>query len=214
MIMAKPRTRLVVGCFLVAALTGQLLSWARASTAKRMPPVPPAKSLRGLTKEERAKAIEKWFYERKQQYLRAVEESMKPAKREAWKRLLRMNEQQWTTVKPKVDKIIVLYWTTWARALGWGGRESFHWHKHSKGTGGTAAKAPDEMSEGEKLADELVSLLEDKNSKDEDIRQTIDALQKVREDARKEFAQVRKELSALPMTPRQEAIFLIMGYID
>jgi len=70
------------------------------------------------------------------------------------------------------------------------------------------------MSQGERLADELVDLLRDENSKDEEIRTKIEALQRVRENARKELAEVKRELAAIPMTPRQEAIFLVMGCID
>jgi len=70
------------------------------------------------------------------------------------------------------------------------------------------------MIEGEKLADELIDLLEDENSKEEEIKKKIDELQQVREKARKELAKVGQELAPLITTPRQEAIFLIMGHID
>lgn len=43
------------------------------------------------------------------------------------------------------------------------------------------AKAPDEMTEGEKIVEELIDLLENENTKDEEIRQKIDALQQARE---------------------------------
>jgi uncharacterized coiled-coil DUF342 family protein len=70
------------------------------------------------------------------------------------------------------------------------------------------------MIESAKIADELIDLLENKNSKDDDIRKKIDELQQAREKARKELHQVGKEIAPLLTTPRQEAIFLIMGHID
>jgi len=159
-------------------------------------------------------AIEKWYTERNQKIRRSSEERMGLMAREAWKRLLRVNEQQWKILEPKIDKILALYWSTWACVAGYGGIEDFHWHRHSEGTGLTMAKTPNEMIEGEKIADELVDLLRDEISKDEDIRKKIDELQQVREKARKELPKVGQELAPLITTPRQEAIFLIMGYID
>ena len=47
----------------------------------------------------------------------------------------------------------------------------------------------------------------------ETIRKAIE-LQQVRENARKELPKVGRELAPLLTTTRQEAIFLIMGYID
>jgi len=39
-------------------------------------------------------------------------------------------------------------------------------------------------------------------------------LQQVREKARKEWPKAKRELAAVLTTPRQEAVFLIMGRID
>ncbi len=203
-------------CVSIAMFTGQTLSWASASDRRPMPLFPPAESLRGLSDEEKAKAIEKWQSERERQKRRSSEERLTLMESEAWKRLLRISDPQWKSIKPKVDKVQVFGWSTGARALyGIDWREQrFSWYKHSQGAPLIRAKAPDEMTEGEKLADEFVTLLEHENSTDEAIRQKIDALQKVRENARKELAQIGRELAPLLTSPRQEAIFLIMGYID
>lgn len=77
-----------------------------------------------------------------------------------------------------------------------------------------SGKTPDQMPEVYRIVEELIDLLEDESSKDEEIRKRIDALQQVRESARKELDAVGRELAPLLTTPRQEAIFLIMGYID
>jgi len=65
-----------------------------------------------------------------------------------------------------------------------------------------------------KIADELVGLLEDETSKDEDIQKKMDELQQIKERVRKELAEVKKELAAVPMTARQEAALLVTCRID
>lgn len=76
------------------------------------------------------------------------------------------------------------------------------------------AKAPDEMSEGEKIVEELTDLLEDENSKEEEIKQKIDALQQAKEKARKALPKARQELRKVLTTPRQEAVLLLWEFID
>lgn len=201
-------------CLSITVFTCQTLSWARATNRTTIPLAPPAKSLQGLTDEERAMAIEKWHTERKQKIRRISEERIRLMAREAWKRLLRVNEQQWKILEPKIYKARGLLWTTRAEAHGWGGIEDFHWLRHSENIDPLRADAPDEMIEGKKIADELASLLEDENSKEEEIRKKLDKMLQVREQAKKEFPKAKQELCEVLMTPRQEAIFLIMGYID
>ena len=70
------------------------------------------------------------------------------------------------------------------------------------------------MPEGYRIVEELIDLVQDKTSNDEEIRKKIDALQQARAEAKKEFAQTKPELAAMLKTSRQEAVFLIMGYID
>ena len=203
----------MVGCFSIALFAGQMLSWAHASNHMAIPPRPRGESLRALTKEQRAKAMEKWRTDFKQQMARSSEERLRLIKGEAWKRLLRISERQWKIIEPRIDKVEVLIWRRRACAAAWGGIEDFHWRRHSEGVLGPA-KAPHEMIEGEKVADQLVDLLEDENSKEEEIRKKIDQLQQVREKARKEWPKAKRELAAVLTTPRQEAVFLIMGRID
>ncbi|MFQ6036823.1 MAG: hypothetical protein ACE5NM_13370, partial [Sedimentisphaerales bacterium] len=170
---------------------------------------------KGMTKEERREKLEQFRYEQRQKYLRSVEEWKKPSKREAWKRLLRVNESQWKTIEPKVEKVSSLSYKARARALGRviiNGQ--FRWHRHSKGAGRTPARTPDEMTEGRKIADALVDLLEDEKSTDEAIRQKINELLKVRDKARRQLPKAKQELAEALTTPRQEAVFLLMGAID
>lgn len=199
---------ILVVCFSLTVLA--------APTPSFMPPkFPPRK--RGMTNEEFKKEMEKWVFQYKQQRLKKSEERMMVKAREAWKRLLRVNERQWRLIEPKHEKVesLVVY-ETWVHALGWEGIEeqSFRWKRWSKGSGGKSAKAPHEMTEGQRIADELVGLLEDEKSKDEEIRRKIDALQQVRDKARKELPRAQRELAAVLTSPRQEAVLLLMGYID
>jgi len=76
------------------------------------------------------------------------------------------------------------------------------------------AKAPNEMTEGEKIVEELTDLLENENAKDEEIRRKIDALQQAREKAKGQLPKARQELRKVLTTPRQEAVFLLLGCID
>ena len=204
--MTKNRTILVaIACFSAVLLAAQTPSF----TPRRLPPRKP-----GMTDEEYRKEIEKVVEHRMDQDRKIRQERIEAMFPQAWKGLLRISERQWKIIEPKVNKIQVIGKKMQACAAGCRDIEDFHWYKHSEGTVHTKAKAPHEMIEGERLADELVDLLEDEKSKDEQIRKKIDELQQVRENARKEFPKAKQDLHEVLMTPRQEAIFLIMGYID
>ncbi len=69
------------------------------------------------------------------------------------------------------------------------------------------AKAPDELTEGEKIVEELTDLLEDENAKEKEIRQKIDALQQAREKARKALPKAKRELAAVLTTPARKPCY-------
>ena len=92
--------------------------------------------------------------------------------------------------------------------------EQFRWNKPSRPYGPMQGKARDRMPQTHKTEEELIDLLEDANSTDQQIREKIDALQQARENARKALHKAKQEFAALLTTPRQEAIFLIKGDID
>jgi len=75
-------------------------------------------------------------------------------------------------------------------------------------------KTPDELTESEKIVEELIDVLENENSKDKEIRKKMDALQQFREKAQRELPKAKQELRDVLTSPRQEAVFLIMGSID
>jgi outer membrane murein-binding lipoprotein Lpp len=70
-----------------------------------------------------------------------------------------------------------------------------------------------ELTEGEKTCEELLALLGDENSKQEDIEQKIDALRRARENAAKELAKARQELREV-LTVRQQARLVLAGLLD
>jgi hypothetical protein len=70
-----------------------------------------------------------------------------------------------------------------------------------------------ELTEGEKTCEELLTLLEDKNSKQQDIDQKIDALRRARDNAAKELAKARQELREV-LTARQQARLVLTGLLD
>ena len=94
--------------------------------------------------------------------------------------------------------------------------KDFNWRKATEDRGGgfEPPKTAAELTESEKIISELIDLVRQENSSDEELRSKIDALQQVREKARKELPKARRELAAVLTTPRQEAVFLVMGRID
>jgi CHASE3 domain sensor protein len=74
-------------------------------------------------------------------------------------------------------------------------------------------KGFENLDEGEKICEELFRLLEDKNSELEEIRQKMEALQKFRQEAKKELAIAQQELRKL-VTPHQEAALVMMQLLD
>jgi hypothetical protein len=70
-----------------------------------------------------------------------------------------------------------------------------------------------EPTDGEKICEELFGLLQDKNSKPEQIRQKMDDLRKAREEAEKQLIKIREELRRL-LTTHQEAMLIMMGILD
>jgi len=109
-----------------------------------------------------------------------------------------------------------LDWEMWAGAGGAGSDSegNFRWIRATEGYGRMRGKTRNQMPESCRAAEELIDILEDPNSTDTQIRKNIDALQQARENARKAMPSARKELAAVLTTPHQEAVFLIIGYID
>jgi hypothetical protein len=196
-----------VVCFSITVLGVQRPSRTR-------PKLPPLK--RGMTREEYSEEFKKSLEQHRQEELRKGQELMKLLFREAWQRLLLVTERQWALISPKYEEVNALSCEVGLGAPGWTGasKEKFRWHRRSKGTGGTRAKALDEMTEGEAIIEELTDLLEDENAKDEEIRRKIEALERVRNKARSALPKARRELAGVLTSARQEAVFVLLGSIE
>jgi len=70
-----------------------------------------------------------------------------------------------------------------------------------------------ELTEGEKICEQLLVLLEDKNSKDEQIKQEVAALRQARENAAKELPKARQELREV-LAFRQQARLVLTGLLN
>ena len=73
-------------------------------------------------------------------------------------------------------------------------------------------KPPVEMNEGEWACEELLDLLEDKNSKPEEIEQKMENLRNIRRKANEELIKARQELCDV-LTYRQEAALIMMWWL-
>jgi hypothetical protein len=166
-----------------------------------------------MTDEEYSKVVKESIEQHKRREREKKYETLDLLADKAWLRLLRINERQWMRLKPKVERVRELIHESNACAAGRGGKESFHWIRHSDSPIGIG-KTREQLPEGFRIVEELIDLLQDETAKDEEIRKKIDALQQARAKARKKLAEAKKELAAVLTTPRQEAVFLIHGKID
>lgn len=205
--MAKQRIiLLLVACFSLTLLAAQPPDF-------KIPKIPPLKP--GTSREEYRRQVEQAHKQhREEQIDRHIEYSNLMATA-AWKHLLRVTETQWKLIEPKDRKVNDLDWEMWAGAgTGSDSEGNFRWRISSEGYGRMRGKTRDQMPEAYRVAEELIDLLEDENSKDEEIRKKIDALQQARENAREALPKAKQDLAAVLTTPRQEAVFLINGYVD
>ena len=201
--MATQKIILVLAvCFSMAGFAGQ--------TRRGKPPGGP-RPKKSMTDAEKLKAFEPLFKPMMEKEERD-RERRRLMRREAWKRLLRISERQWKIIKPKVDKVNILGWRMSVRASVETDRRIgiSRWRRPSRRMDRwppAPDKTPDELTESEKIIEELIDVLEDENSKDEEIRKKMDALQHFRENARKEFAKVGQELAAVLTNPARKRYF-------
>jgi hypothetical protein len=205
-----------------------------AQDISRKPP-----SLRGLTDAEKQEAIEKWIAQRiarlsgltddekaevhrkkfEDRLLKeriARDEYLTEMRRQAMKNELRVSEAQWRIIEPKYERQYQLMKDTHARSSSGNSKDlGHHWIKPTENKMGRALPLTfAELTEAYRNVDKLVDLLRREDTTEEELRKQIDALQQAREKARKEWPKARQELAATLTTPRQEAVLLLLGYID
>jgi hypothetical protein len=201
---------------LIIALTACLTLGAIGGTLRppqHKPRKPP--SLRGLTDDEKKEIKEKWAEDQHLKERIADYEYLSEMTRQAVKNELRISEAQWKIIEPKYERQIQLMFDSLARASHRVATGKETWIKPTENKLGRALpKTFAELTEAEKAVEELIDLLRKEDATDEELRKKIDALQQAREKARKEWPKAKQELAATLKTPRQEAVFLLMGYID
>ena len=201
---------------LIIVLTACLTLGAIGSTLRppqHKPRKPP--SLRGLTDDEKKETMEKRVDDQHLKERIADYEYLAEMTSQAIKNELRVTEGQWRIIEPKYERQIQLMCDSLARASHRVATGKETWIKPTENKLGRALpKTFAELTEAEKAVEELIDLLRKEDATDEELRKKIDALQQAREKARKEWPKAKQELAATLKTPRQEAVFLLMGYID
>jgi hypothetical protein len=203
----------LIACLTLGAIGGTLMP------PQHIPRKPP--SLRGLTDNEKKETMEKWADDQHIEERIARYEYLAEMTRQAMKNELRVNEAQWRIIEPKYESQIQLMCDTGARSsnvitifskdkdLG------FKWIKPTEDrTGRAMPKTAAELTEGERNVELLIDLLRREDTTEEELRKQIDALQQAREKAGKEWPKAKQELASALTTPRQEAVLLLLGFID
>jgi hypothetical protein len=209
------------------------LSQARGSN----PPKPPdlerlrnmsaQESKRELAKEDRGPRISR---QQRQENLR--KKANERSREFFWqKAALGATEEQWKLIKPKLEKVRQL------RAQGRQGGSMvgifLAGGSSSSGTRPRAGarqnvptwqwkrswrdKAPGELTEAQKLTDQLIALVESKYTTQEQFRRTINALRKARREEAEgktqlQLSEAREELRKV-LTTRQEAALVLMRWL-
>ena len=158
-----------------------------------------------IDREKRRKELQEKATERRKEFLRE-------------KSALGVTEEQWKVIRPKLEKIRQLreQANSFVGAFLAGGSSdrrkkevvpTWQWKRPWKD------KAPSELTEAQKLAKELIVLVEKKNTSNESFRNKIAALRKARsKEAKleKQLSEAQKELREI-LTTRQEAALVLMG---
>jgi len=213
-------------CLSIAVLSGQTLSQTQRPESTKEAPEQDSWTQQWQRRSEQRrqqwemqnkKRIEQLEKQRRSESPKRLAESMKQA--------LRATEQQWKTIKPRLDKVkylskqarVSITPASFRRSRGSGGpnnqqsipkvEEGWEWSKEWE------EKAPSELTEGERTCEGLLELLEDKGSKQEEIEKKVEALRKVRKEASKQLAKAQQELREV-LTFRQEATLVLMRYLN
>ena len=225
--MTKRRIILVlVVCFSIVFFTVQTLPQTLSSNRT-------VKQSR-LEREERRKE----FKRRSEQFKLESEQRRKEWEKEKAegflheKYALGVTKEQWKLIKPKLEKVQNLRrQIRISMRAGWGPRRlpgstgpeymdpkylhewSWRWFKPSE------SKGPAELTESERIVEELINLVEAKNTKAEEFNLKMDTLRKIRsrqeaekKEKKEELSKALKELRDV-LTTRQEAALVLMGWL-
>jgi hypothetical protein len=168
-----------------------------------------------------------------EQRIREMQKMAQEQETRAMKQALGVNEEQWKIIEPKLNKVKALReqatvsiglpfsssfvsstGPTQGRSFGGGFQYQFG------GGGNIMSSGPSfknqtsrRQTQGEKICQELLALIENSNAPPEAIRQKTLELQKARAKTKKQLAQAQKELCEV-LTFRQQARLVLMGLLD
>jgi len=179
-----------------------------------------------LREKERAKEERKPRIDRDQQ-IKEFQERVDKIRKEFLheKAALGATEEQWRLIKAKLEE--VRYFRDQSRSTVGIGLTS----SSSSGTKSDSSasqnvptwqwtepwkdKDPSELTDAQKLAQQLIALVENNNTKPEQFRRQMDALRKARKEEDQinmRLSEVKKELREL-LTTRQEAALVLMNWL-
>ena len=138
------------------------------------------------------------------------------------KAAIKPSEQQWEIIKPKFERIQRLRQQAYSGAglsMTYSSTSSSRSSSNADNSRPKAIwtrnwdkKAPSERTEGERLVDEIIALMESYNPKPEQFEEKMNALRKSKEKPREELAKAIQELRK-ELTVRQEAALVLMGWL-
>lgn len=218
-------------CLSLAVFADQILSQTQRSDKTRE--TPDWILRRNMTPEQINIEMQKRSKQRQMQNKKEIEQLQKQTRSEAAKSIaesmkeaLRATEQQWKVIKPRLDKVKYLSkqakvsmtpdYDRQSRNSGGSPNNKQPANKVEEGWKWSKAwekKAPNELTEGERICEELLELLEDKDSNQKEIVQKVEALREIRKEAGKQLAQAQQELRKV-LTFRQEATLVLMRYLN
>jgi len=152
-----------------------------------------------------------------QEFLERVAERKKKFLYEKY--ALKPTEEQWKVIKPKLEKVrqlrsrshnkVGLFLTSSSGSTSRNG-PAWQWKVEWKG------KPPSELTEAQRTANELMSLVDKMNVSNEQFRRKMEDLRKSRlelVELKKQYAEAQRELRKV-LTARQEAALVLLGTLD
>lgn len=112
---------------------------------------------------------------------------------------MQASEEEWTVLAPKIEKVQTIQ----RESRGMGG-----W-----GRGGRGGDQQEPTTEVGRASRDLRTVLQNENASGEEITKALTAYRAAREKANAELAAAREDLKAV-LTPRQEAILVMMGMVE
>ena len=127
------------------------------------------------------------------------------------KATLNPSEDEWTVIKPRLEKVMTLSMESRMGGMRAGrGRPGRPGGDAPRDANDASAR---ETSAMEKASEALRTTLENEKATSDDIKARLLALREAREKSREELAQARESLREL-LTQRQEAQLVLMGLMD